>query len=278
MSCVVAHDVADVEHQAAFELQARMDAALGDIAEPVALIEGSIEQAFDGELHFIGAEFRAKVCVTEGRMAWVYCSTHGEHLGDVLERSLGLGADLLAKAMQEARRRQRKLGEWLVDEGLITEARLRECLREHLAAHLRALAFTTGEFEVAFVGQRHRYDDALLFSLDEIVATSVFTSVRKALSFVDALALVDPVAGRVLAWESRGDVLPDWAALELSDRVRRFARDVGSRCTSVFRSDRLVCCIQPLRTHPRLWLAYGSRDAQKVGLMVGRAAALEGTV
>lgn len=278
MSCAVAHDLADAEHEAALELQARMDAALGDIADPVALIEGSIDHAFDGELHFIGAEFRAKVCVTEGRMAWVYCSTHREHLGDVLERSLGLRADLLAKAMDEARRRQRKLGKWLIDEGWATEVRLRECLREHLAAHLRALAFTTGEFEVAFVEQRHRYDEGLLFALDEIVATSVFTSVRKALSFVDALAIVDPVAGRVLAWESHNDALPEWDALALSDRIRRFALDVGKRCTSVFRSDQLVCCIQPLRVHPRLWLAYGSSDAQKVGLMVGRAAALEGTV
>jgi hypothetical protein len=248
---------------------------LQHVGEPLEIIDLALEHGFDGKPYFVGAQFRAKACLSEGRLAGIYCSSHREHLGKVLEREEGIPGALLAKTMNEAKRRKRLFGEWLVERKLMTMARLRVCLSKHWAAHMRNLGLSCGAFELAMVEQRYRYDHSLTFSAHEILSNSVFDVASEPLSFAEALSVVNPFKREVVA--THGDPNPELVGMlcDLAGRVERFSTDVALYPGPfVFRSDGRLYVVQPLRMHPRMSLTAAVCNPSKVGLLLQRATSL----
>ncbi len=174
---------------------------LSESAGPVEILAVFEEHALDGEVYLVGDEFRAKVCFSEGRLAWVYCSTHPVRLTHTLHRELGLPRIELERSVLACRETGQRFGEYLVNQGLVDHSRLRRCLRRHQAEHLHHLALAPGEFELAVVPQRHRYDQGLTFDLDEVVSDLIFQMLGEAPAGLRGRAVVDLESRRTCACE-----------------------------------------------------------------------------
>lgn len=253
--------------------------AIGDVGDPIEMIDRSIKTGLSGELYLVGDKFRSKVCLYEGKMAWAFCSTHAEHLGGVLQRVVGLDGELLRSAMRRAAQQQRMLGEWLVQEQLLTQVQLRRCLRAHLGAHLRALSATSGEYEVAFAESRYRYDPGLTFHLDEVICDSVFARICEPLSVADVIAVVDPADRSVVGIAEHGDRSVARQLADCASRAQQFAISTGmAPQTTTLSMENGTCCVVPLSLHLRLYFGAFVRTRSKIGLLVQRALQLAGTV
>lgn len=123
---------------------------------------------YSGELLVIGGDVLGRVYLYDGAIAWAHCSTHSEHLGDVLRREAGVTADGLGLAIEHCRESGGKLGHALVRLGLVTHALLRKCVRIHVGAHLGHVLAMTGQLRASFeLDVEHHYDPTLLLSWAE---------------------------------------------------------------------------------------------------------------
>ncbi|MBK6919208.1 MAG: hypothetical protein IPH07_17570 [Deltaproteobacteria bacterium] len=142
---------------------------LRSVDELVDVIREGLAAGYCGELEVHDRkDAAARVCIDRGRLAWVHCSTHGEHLGDVLRRECGLSPAHLRLVMTRCRATGERFGESLAALGLVSMCALREALRAHLAAH-SAHVMALGEgLRASFHPVEHRYDRRLTFAFDDL--------------------------------------------------------------------------------------------------------------
>ncbi len=141
--------------------------------EVVQILRAGVSRRYSGELRLVATTGSGQVCLYNGGIAWVQCTTWPEHLGDVLAREAGIGRLDLDRAMDYCRETGGKLGHALVRLGLIDYACLRRCLGLHVAAHLKDLLALDGQLRgrFDFVVDRH-YDRALTFALAEVLPSA----------------------------------------------------------------------------------------------------------
>jgi hypothetical protein len=137
---------------------------LRDTDEVAAMVAAGVAQPYRGELEIWNeAGVVVRVSLYAGRIAWVSCSAHDEHLGDVLGRQANVAPGSLRKAMQYARDHGRRFGEAMVELRIVSAARLREALRVHIQAHIDRAFSQPGPWSARFAPREHAYDPGLTF-------------------------------------------------------------------------------------------------------------------
>lgn len=129
----------------------------------------SLREGRDGEVLLQGAG-TARICLFEGRVAWIQLSGYPEHLGHVMRRELGMTGAALRQAMTHCRDTGRRFGEGLVALGLLESAELRDCMYRHMSDQLWEIMAWSGSLTVEHSDWPHRYDRAYTFELDELLA------------------------------------------------------------------------------------------------------------
>ena len=144
------------------------DVALRCPEELPTIMRTGLIRRYNGELVVIGGDVLGRVYLYDGSIAWAHCSTHAEHLGDVLRREAGVTADGLGLAIEHCHASGGKLGHALVRLGLVTQSQLRRCVRMHVGAHLGHVLAMTGTLRARFeFDAEHHYDPTLLLSWAE---------------------------------------------------------------------------------------------------------------
>jgi hypothetical protein len=132
------------------------------------ILRTGLLQRYGGELVVIGGDVLGRVYLYDGAIAWAHCTTHVEHLGDVLRREAGVTADGLGLAIEHCRAAGGKLGHALVRLGFLSHAQLRRCVRLHVGAHLGHVLAMSGPLRARFeFDAEHHYDPSLLLSWAE---------------------------------------------------------------------------------------------------------------
>lgn len=109
-----------------------------------------------------------RLCVQEGRLAWVHCTSVGIYLADRLAHALDVPLEALQEHLLACRRTDRRLAEYLAETGVMSRARLRSVLQWHTAEHLDA--FLLHEWERSeFEAKAERYDRGMTFTLEELL-------------------------------------------------------------------------------------------------------------
>ncbi len=142
--------------------------SLQSISELEPLLRRMLRETLDGELHVQG-QGSARICMYEGRVAWVRLRDYPEHLGDVMRRELGLSAVALSRGMAHCRETGQRFVEGMVGLGLVRPAELRRCLYRHISDLLAELMTWQGPATAHHSQWPHRYDPAYLFELDQLL-------------------------------------------------------------------------------------------------------------
>lgn len=142
---------------------------LRSVDELLDVIREGLAASYSGELEVHdNADTSARICIDRGRLAWVHCSSHGEHLGDVLRRDCGLSPAHLRLVMTRCRATGERFGESLAALGLVSMCALREALKAHLAAHSAHVMAMGAGLRASFNPVEHRYDRRLTFAFDDL--------------------------------------------------------------------------------------------------------------
>jgi hypothetical protein len=158
----------DAEDRSGWGVGTPTDVPLRHPEELPTIMRTGLIRRYSGELMVIGGDVLGRVYLYDGSIAWAHCTTHPEHLGDVLRREAGVTADGLGLAMEDCRASGSKLGPALVRLGLVTHAELRRCVRLHVGAHLGHVLAMNGTLCARFeFDGEHHYDPTLLLSWAE---------------------------------------------------------------------------------------------------------------
>ena len=116
-----------------------------------------------------GGEF-GQVFIHGGRVAWATCVDQGENLGTFLARLGHLRDEQLAELRQEHSRRKGacKLGELLVESGVITRTRLLSCLKLHLRMAIARL-LQIPRLTAVLVADPRSSNESMSFPLSQLV-------------------------------------------------------------------------------------------------------------
>jgi hypothetical protein len=145
-------------------------AVLAAAAEIEAIARAGVAAPYRGEVRIWGDDgYLTRICLFEGRIAWVYCNRRHEHLGDVLRRRANVTLWSLRRAMDHATKTGVNLGEALTALKIIPLPRLRAALHEHIQSHILAALDAEVVLRARFVPQEHRYRLGLTFEIDEFV-------------------------------------------------------------------------------------------------------------
>ena len=164
----VQFDWDDGEDRAARSVLTPAEVPLRCPEELPTIVRTGLMRRYSGELLVIGGDVLGRVYLYDGAIAWAHCTTHAEHLGDVLRREAGVTADGLGLAMQHCHVSGGKLGHALVRLQLVTQSQLRRCVRLHVGAHLGHVLAMSGQLCARFeFDADHHYDPSLLLSWAE---------------------------------------------------------------------------------------------------------------
>jgi hypothetical protein len=106
--------------------------------------------------------------VYEDHVAWVHCSIVGVFLSRRLARALDISLADLQQVLLECRAADRRLGEYIVEQGIMAPAAFREVLAAHNREHFSAFLARPLVESFAFESRPDRYDEAFTFTLDEL--------------------------------------------------------------------------------------------------------------
>lgn len=158
----------EAEERSARGVTPPADVPLRHPEELPTIMRTGLIRRYNGELVVIGGDVLGRVYLYDGSIAWSHCTTHAEHLGDVLRREAGVTADGLGLAMEHCRASGGKLGHALVRLGLLTHLEMRRCVRLHVGAHLGHVLAMSGTLCARFeFDPEHHYDPSLLLSWAE---------------------------------------------------------------------------------------------------------------
>ena len=122
----------------------------------------------DGEWTWSNGHAQTRICVQDQRVAWVQCSTVGIHFSDRLADALQVPLDGLRRHLDACRENNRRLADYLADEGVMSPVRLRGVLGSHNAQHLAA--FLDEDWESpAFAGASRHYERRMTFALEDLL-------------------------------------------------------------------------------------------------------------
>jgi hypothetical protein len=141
---------------------------LGSIHELEPLLRRLLHERRDGELVLHG-HGTARICIFDGKIAWVRISDYPEHLGDVMRRELGLSKVALRETITHCRATGQRFGEGMVSLKLLEPSELRSCLNLHISDQFSELLMWPGPVTAEHSGWPHRYDHTYTFELDEIL-------------------------------------------------------------------------------------------------------------
>lgn len=243
--------------------------------EPLGLIAEALREGFEGELFFTGEDFRAKVCLTEGRIAWARCSSHAEFFGAFLRQELGLSEATLRSALQACQSSGRRFGEELVERGIVDAPRLRRCLASHVATHLWHLGHTRGDFEVEEQVQRYRYGSEFTFSLEELLVESLRPICERVAKRAPNVPVAVVGGARIGALTTVGDPSPEQLSMAADLAVRNggYGRAVEQTQMgpALFRTEHANIFVQPLSLWGGLSAVVFGRQDVPLGSVLGIA-------
>lgn len=142
--------------------------------EPPALEELSecIFGRGDGTWVWSNEVAQTRICVQDGRIAWVHCTSLGIYLADRLAHALGVPIEALREHLLACRRTDRRLAEYLAETGVMSRARLRSVLQWHNAEHLDAFLLHGSDHgwdRSELDPKPERYDERMTFTLEELL-------------------------------------------------------------------------------------------------------------
>lgn len=134
------------------------------------LAQASAERSTGRIVIELGDREVGQVFIHHGRVAWATCVEQHENLGTFLERMGHVRDEQLTALREEHARRQGrcKLGELLVETGVISRPLLRSCLQLHLRMALTRLLQTPGMTGVLVEDPRSK-NDTMSFPLRQLV-------------------------------------------------------------------------------------------------------------
>jgi hypothetical protein len=141
-----------------------------DRDDPIHVVEKLLALSLSGELLLRQEDDEARICLYEGKIAWAHVASVRRFLSDVLSERAGLSHGMLRALVDDCKRRGMRLGEMLVERDLIDYELLRRCLLAHVATHVQQVLEGGSILEARFKPRSHRYDERLLFSLEEVTA------------------------------------------------------------------------------------------------------------
>jgi hypothetical protein len=146
----------------------RAGQGLASLDELEPLLRQRLRERLCGEISLRG-HGAARICLFEGKIAWIRDSGHPEHLGDVLRRELGVSEDALRRAIDHCRNAGLHLGEGMLALALVRPHELRDCLYQYLSDQLWEILAWPGPVVVEQSEWPHRYDHAFAFELEELL-------------------------------------------------------------------------------------------------------------
>lgn len=115
------------------------------------------------------AHVRVRLC--NGMVAWIHASRHGRYFSAALMGHLALTQRELEQILTTCRARGRRLGEYLVGEGLCSFQQMRAVMVAHFRAHFSASRGAGPPSAATFEPMSERYETRLSFRLEELVST-----------------------------------------------------------------------------------------------------------
>lgn len=142
--------------------------ALSGIAELHQIARAGVAAPYRGEVLVWGASgYRARLCLSEQRIAWVHCNRCTETFGDVLMRSANVSRVSLTRAMRLARHEGMRLGGAMAALRILPHARLRAALHEHCQQNIWIALAVDEPLSARFSAHEHVYGRDLTFDVDE---------------------------------------------------------------------------------------------------------------
>ncbi|MCA9706794.1 MAG: hypothetical protein KDK70_13160 [Myxococcales bacterium] len=268
----------------------RAQRSLADADALVPLLQELAKASADGELLLRGPT-TARVCLFDGKIAWIRLTDHPEHLGDVMRRELGLPASALRQAIAHCREAGLRLDEGMVALGLVEPGELRDCLRRHFSDQLLEVLAWPGPLTVEHSEWPHRFDRTFTFDLDELLARPLLPSpvqrrvlielverCRGALHDLTLACVIESEEGTVLHSAGVDDpAAEDLLSLCVASLQRlaanRITHDDGPLSGIVLSTMESCLVIQPLSWRPGWMLVLGGRSAPGLLLAVASEAA-----
>jgi hypothetical protein len=115
------------------------------------------------------ADSSVRVCVSDGRVAWAHDSKVGVFLSQRLATALDITLEILRDHLVACRASGRRLGEYLVDCGMMAPRELRTVLAAHNHEHLATLLAHPLPAGHRFEPHEDRYDARFTFSVRELL-------------------------------------------------------------------------------------------------------------
>lgn len=261
---------------------------LASLDELEPLLRRQLDERYDGELLLRGHD-TARICLFEGSIAWVRSNNHPEHLGDVLRRDLGLPAERLHQAIRHCRNSGQRLGEGMLELGLLTVEELRGCLCRHISDQLLELLEWPGPVVVDRSRWPHRYDRAFTFALDELLRQptapteaqqqrllELMQHCRTRLPELDLACVIEADEGTLLCAPREDPNARDLLGLGVVGMRRlvanRVTRSDGPPASMVLTSDNTCLVVEPIVWHPGWLLVLGGCGSAGRLLTVAHAA------
>lgn len=262
--------------------------ALASLDEIEPLLRRLLDERYDGELLLRG-HGTARICLFEGSVAWVRSNSHPEHLGDVLRRDMGLPMERLQQAIGHCRTSGQRLGEGMLELGLLTIEELRGCLRRHISDQLLELLEWPGPVVVDRSSWPHRYDRAFTFELDELLRQptaptetqrqgllALMQHCRTRLPQLDLACVIEGEEGTLLCAPSEDPNARDLLGLGVVGIRRlvasRMTRSDGLPTSMVLSSDDTCLVVEPITWRPGWLLVLGGSGAAGRLITVAQAA------
>ncbi|MBI3932693.1 MAG: DnaJ domain-containing protein [Acidobacteria bacterium] len=159
------------------ETRAELSGALAEGALPAVLRALYVERR-TGLLHVTHDADRGSVCFVEGHIVWGDTTVEECHMGETLVRHGLLGQEHLDRAGAVVTRTKKRLGEVLVEMGVLDGPGLEEALGLHVREVLRCV-FSWAEGSYAFADHPPEtfrgYDRALSLSTGEVILDAVWS-------------------------------------------------------------------------------------------------------
>lgn len=254
------------------------------------LLRELAERRDDGEL-LVRGPTTARICLFDGRVAWVRLRGHPEHLGDVMRRELGLPESVLRRAIAHCRATDTTLDEGMMMLDLVEPHELRDCLRRHFSDQLLEVMAWTVPFTVEHSEWPHRHDRSFTFELDALMERPLLPTLverrqleallercRRELSGLTLACVIESEEGTVMHTAggedpAAEDLLSLCAAGLQRLAANRITRGDGPPNGIILSMTDACLVIQPLAWHPGWLLVLGGRSSPGLLFSVASAAA-----
>lgn len=123
----------------------------------------------DGVWTWSNEAAETRMCVHDGRVAWVHCSSLEVYLADRLADALDVPIGDLRHHLVACRQSNRRLAEYLAEIGVMSADGLRRVLETHNAEHIAEFLVDDWDW-FTFVPTTDRYTRTLTFGIDELLA------------------------------------------------------------------------------------------------------------